>query len=758
MNDAPIQEIQPVGKTDPRARFVRTMCLAVLLLAGSLLALYATWDGQPLPPVPVCAAAAVQLLFCAAAALLRRSHPAARYINLLPVILEVPLSLPMAPWCGLLQWLNGMIARWNLAHEGGVSLLAVADAPYGGVSFAMLAALGSAALAWWAANRRRGFAAGCWALAWITVQLVSGGISPLGCALLLAGTLCICMSGVRSHTVHTTATMAVLTALLCAAAVLLPQGQLPALQEWRGDMEQAVHDLRYGQSTLPGGDLTREGELNQSDAVMLQVQAQQEKSLYLRAFVGGTYRDGSWQPLADAAYGGDHAGMLRWLYARGFDPLTQTAQYYSLCEDAPESNTLAVSVKTAERDYYYVPGSLVKAGQNARRCQDEAFFSRGLTGQASYTVQETSDQRPAELTVAADWLSAPDTEDRAAYCENEAVYRNFVYDTYTVLDEQTNDLMQSLFWADYETDSDGIYSAITQVRKVLREEVSYTQTAVQTPEDVDPMLYMLRRAHAGNAMLYATVTVQALRAHGIPARYVEGYYLPASRLSGQGTAELTGKDAHAWAEVYFDGIGWMPLDTTPGYYYEAVTLQQMVGLPSAVRKTAALRENHDNAAQITDPSAGASGSELVEQAVQNLPFVLLGLAVILLLLAVLALAVAELRRAVLMRLTLYRYDRAEPARRVEYLEKYIFKLLHLCGVETALGWNTAETDEKLVRQFSGLQPGEYTRVCTLLEKSVYGGESLTPAEERALCSFFDKLLQSSQITPQQRLRLRYSAV
>ncbi|MDO5778326.1 MAG: transglutaminase family protein [Eubacteriales bacterium] len=54
----------------------------------------------------------------------------------------------------------------------------------------------------------------------------------------------------------------------------------------------------------------------------------------------------------------------------------------------------------------------------------------------------------------------------------------------------------------------------------------------------------------------------------MPARYAEGYYLSADA-SAPGTVTLTGKDAHAWAEVYFDGVGWLPLDTTPSHYFEA---------------------------------------------------------------------------------------------------------------------------------------------------------------------------------------------
>ena len=62
-------------------------------------------------------------------------------------------------------------------------------------------------------------------------------------------------------------------------------------------------------------------------------------------------------------------------------------------------------------------------------------------------------------------------------------------------------------------------------------------------------------------MLYASAAVEAFCAHGIPARYVEGYYLGASKIqdSKNGEVSITGENAHAWVEVYFDGVGWNAL-------------------------------------------------------------------------------------------------------------------------------------------------------------------------------------------------------
>jgi len=59
-----------------------------------------------------------------------------------------------------------------------------------------------------------------------------------------------------------------------------------------------------------------------------------------------------------------------------------------------------------------------------------------------------------------------------------------------------------------------------------------------------------------------------LRYYGIPARYVEGYLITPDMVSGKSgetTLTLTGNDAHAWAEYYEDGVGWVPFETATPY-------------------------------------------------------------------------------------------------------------------------------------------------------------------------------------------------
>ena len=57
---------------------------------------------------------------------------------------------------------------------------------------------------------------------------------------------------------------------------------------------------------------------------------------------------------------------------------------------------------------------------------------------------------------------------------------------------------------------------------------------------------------------------------GIPARYSEGYVLLKDdfnnkNLTDKKTYKIEIKDnrAHAWAEIYIDGLGWIPYEFTP---------------------------------------------------------------------------------------------------------------------------------------------------------------------------------------------------
>lgn len=449
-----------------------------------------------------------------------------------------------------------------------------------------------------------------------------------------------------------------------------------------------------------------------------------------------------------------------WVQTQGLDPFTQSTAYYRLTGDAPETNTVKVSVQNASRDAVYAPASMEKVNVYERR--DALLKGRGPFGTRDYTVTEVSGTRPSELMVAESWVSGPQTEEQTAYAEAESVYRSFVYDAYTAADENLLPVLNRLFWQDYDDENDGVYSALSRIREVLKAQVRYSETAEAAPDNADPIAYFLTDSRKGNAVLYASATVQALRAHGIPARYAEGYYLPIAKTqsSADGTAALTGQDAHAWAEVYFDGIGWLPVDATPGYYFDAAALQQMVSLPDTVRKTAAIDEDRSGAEQVVEPS-GTGGSEQSKPltVVKNVAAVGFGIVGNVILLFTLLLCAMELTRTFLLWNAERKRHRMSIEERVRQSQKLMFKLISLWGIDAALGWETSATDKTLADTLPSVKPGEYERVNGLLEKTIYGGIALEPFEERALDLFVQRLWgRNVKKSWKMRLKLRYACL
>ncbi|MEK8109969.1 transglutaminaseTgpA domain-containing protein [Micromonospora sp. M12] len=67
----------------------------------------------------------------------------------------------------------------------------------------------------------------------------------------------------------------------------------------------------------------------------------------------------------------------------------------------------------------------------------------------------------------------------------------------------------------------------------------------------------------GYCQQYAAAMAWLVRAAGIPARVAFGF-TNGSKRDGD-TFTLTNLNLHAWTEVYFDGVGWVPFDATPAY-------------------------------------------------------------------------------------------------------------------------------------------------------------------------------------------------
>ena len=107
-----------------------------------------------------------------------------------------------------------------------------------------------------------------------------------------------------------------------------------------------------------------------------------------------------------------------------------------------------------------------------------------------------------------------------------------------------------------------------QVADWMRRNTTYSLELPELPAGEDPIEYFLGTGRQGYCMHYAGASVMILRELGVPARYVSGY-VAGSFLYNKETRmfEAVVKDsaAHAWVEIYLEGIGWVPVEVTKGY-------------------------------------------------------------------------------------------------------------------------------------------------------------------------------------------------
>ena len=761
----PLQKLKAQGQVNKYSMILWWTFLTALMTGGIRLILGETWGNVNPGMFGSLVAFLAGITACIAAEIMKKRFSYGGFLLLMPWVFGIIYTGISGGMDGAKVWMNVLITRWNTIHEGGATLFNVQTSIHAINSLTVLMILASAELLWMLVSGYHILLANLLFLFWMLVQLVCGAINPLGCGFFFAGLAGLWITEKKSSPVlRQIAWTGAILAAATALALLMPSEEILSIRNVRNAAEETVYRIRYGENTLPEGNLYNSSELKVYDQEMLKVDTEQNKTLYLKGFTGAVYKSGIWEPQPDSAYGGERTGMLKWLREKGFDPLDQVAEYYSYNDEGkiPESNKISVSVTGATRYYVYAPSSLEKLTKGkAEEQKDMGLTGKGFFGTKEYQLNEISTSRPGELTVADSWVSDPQTKEQKKYIKAEAVYRSFVYDNYRTVDQETRDLLQQMFWDDYDTESDGIYSAITHIRDVLKKTVQYTDYPDSVPTDKDPVIWFLTESKKGNDMLYASVAVDALRVHGIPARYAEGYYISSSdaeKAEGKNIS-VTGENTHAWVEAYFDGVGWLPLDVTPGYYYDAVSLQKMVSTPDVVQKNAILNDNSFGA----EESTGLEGEHRESIGTKVLPVVrdvgaiCLGIVALLLILIVLGLVICEIIRAYCIWHTERAYSGASHEARIHRTEKAIYSWLSLVGIEAHLGWNTEETDRLLAERFSKVEPGEYSRVCELIEKVIYGGMELEPFEIRTLNSFFAKLTEIGRTgNIRYRLILRYA--
>lgn len=522
----------------------------------------------------------------------------------------------------------------------------------------------------------------------------------------------------------------------------------PIIYSARQRIGNAIESLRYNYGIkktqidqLPNGNLKNVKTLSFTDEVVMQVKMQKPSAVYLKGFIGSVYSGSQWSSLPETVYGGNNTGLFEWLAKNQFYPQSQIS---SLCGAKQQSGAFTLSVHNIalESKYIYAPYEALPVENlsptNVCYAKDAGIFSSGLVGTRTYSFQMvsplSSDYGTADLS---SWVKDNiGNEKTVQYLKYEATYRAFVYKNDLTVPTGTQKTLQQYFSKETiaSLKNKDTQSVIDFLRKYYLQKFSYSADIKQMPAGSDFIADFLKTG-SGYDIHFATLSVMLLRSAGIPARYVEGYYLPHSYVDIYSETEnptLDVKDsfAHAWAEIYVDGVGWIPAELTPGYYNADKDSSKKTGKDEAVSKK---DKNYYSDPENALTNDSADKRSLSGKSAESNPLFIVSTAVLLIVI-VLAAAAFFIRKAKRER-GFYGPDKAKAALR---LYVYAAKLLKCDGIKIDRH-SAYESSEEISREYDALTGMSFREFLSLVYKARFG--PLEPdAKELAFMQSYTKSL------------------
>lgn len=384
----------------------------------------------------------------------------------------------------------------------------------------------------------------------------------------------------------------------------------------QGD-DELLDDLSYRlnhDSSRPRS--TDAEQLSYTGKRILFIHADEDIPYYLTGWVGVDYRDGAWHPADDETletyrdlFGTDQSPSetLRASFYN-YELSTWRVSYdYSNRSIGYALSRVAIRKLTAGDDICYLPtvyapaSGLMSFEQPSLWSSDFHINTEPLPSFINYydgiRVGRDFGEKGTSYAVYAyapimteagwaarlsdaytGWMSLPHPT------ELSITYGIFVYETYTTPggSQRLTDLAESIFDLNLIRTEEHPRQRLILQDAMTRTLISYViqdlgcrYTLTPDLTRVDPSLdgveNFLFNTKEGYCVQFASAIALLLREYGIPTRYVEGYIAtdlePVEGNYDYGyEGYVRDHHAHAWVEVYYDGIGWIPYETTPLYY------------------------------------------------------------------------------------------------------------------------------------------------------------------------------------------------
>ena len=364
-----------------------------------------------------------------------------------------------------------------------------------------------------------------------------------------------------------------LTALLMTKPAAKVQLLHDRLQTFQHQMEREIRDYDWQEFWRREGQVDNQSpQYEHKEMMTVTVNSVPEQTMYLRGYYGTDYQKGSWDTseeefnwasLRHGLSGSRAAGLLAGLNCSAHaslpgDKLRYELQYTGL-HNTSAYLPYGADMNTARESYKLSGDYVVEKSKSLESFRFEGWDSRFLTRDGSERLDDDAESfyRWYNKYVQDQYLGVkedmPILTDMVNTIETYAEYRSAL--------EQLNE-------GDIAVQNAARLRLGSLVASQLRARASYDLDPGSLPRRTDPIEYFLGENRKGYCVHFASAGVLILRQLGVPARYVSGYVVHTNQFTPSGSsyvASVKDEGAHAWAEIWLDNVGWVPVEMTPGY-------------------------------------------------------------------------------------------------------------------------------------------------------------------------------------------------
>ena len=523
---------------------------------------------------------------------------------------------------------------------------------------------------------------------------------------------------------------------------------------------------------LLNGDVLELKAPNFRQLPVMTVTTRTNTTLYLRGWIGDTLTDEGWKVLNES-----DTENYRDVVSGNFDQYTQMYDYTKLVSEkellqaSADNDTSAlgfiydtVNIKAKftkslmvflpvtgldddiEGDYSGIEtiGDKICFFENRR--PNGNSYTIDTVVQNFYNAQAYSDfqQKQEDYMFMAKLIENKQVElnEEEQFIYDERQYRKYVEENYLDVPngaEFLSDLSQEVT-AGF---SDNFSKALA-IERYFKNNYNYSINFPQHEGTaLEKIQYMIENTQTAYCTYYATAMTIMMRSLNIPARYVTGYHAMVVPKNDKNlyTREIVDEDYHAWVEVYFDGIGWITFDPTPG-----------IGGDQLIRDYSFLEESGDgdtahesesitinNPEDDQEPENSIDVDDQLHQTDFSLPMwlwiIIVAVSVILFLMILSSISIVLINRRFNKKFKII--SNMPPTQMVSALYPWILRLLSSLGYTPQPGESVVEFAKRVDAVFM-TDPGLGT-IINILEMTQFSENTVDPADAVMVKNYFERL-------------------